>query len=187
APIIEYSKREFYEHELYPLRLANFSERLDPPLLDYLVGDARREGAINRAEIEFIVKDVRAFVADPKTQSRSIGIVSLLGEEQALQIWQRLTEVLSPDTLRRHAITCGDARQFQGRERDIMYLSMVCAPNDIGAALSRDTAAPRFNVAASRTHCPFCPASRGRPGPGYRPSHAVRIARRARLVRLAQR
>jgi len=150
APIIEYSKREFYEHELYPLRLANSSERLDPPLLDYLVGDARREGAINRAEIEFIVKDVRAFVADPKMQSRSIGIVSLLGEEQALQIWQRLTEVLSPDTLRRHAVTCGDARQFQGRERDIMYLSMVCAPNDIGAALSRDTAAQRFNVAASR-------------------------------------
>ncbi|MFZ0931371.1 MAG: AAA domain-containing protein, partial [Syntrophobacteraceae bacterium] len=31
APIIEYSKREFYNHELRPLRLPKASERLDPP------------------------------------------------------------------------------------------------------------------------------------------------------------
>ena len=67
-----------------------------------------------------------------------------------MQIWERLTEELPPEVLRRHAVTCGDARQFQGRERDIMYLSMVCAPNDIGAPLSRDVFAQRFNVAASR-------------------------------------
>ncbi len=150
APIIEYSKREFYDHELHPLRLAPSSQRLDPPLLDYFVSDGRRDGAINRAEAEFIVKDLKSLVADPKMHARSIGVVSLLGEEQAQHIWERLTQELSPDILRRHAITCGDARQFQGRERDIMYLSMVCAPNDIGAALSRDIFAQRFNVAASR-------------------------------------
>ena len=150
APIIEYSKREFYNHELHPLRLATASRRLDPPLLDYFIGDARRDGGINRAEVEFIVRDVVALAADPKMQARSIGVVSLLGEEQAMQIWERLTQELTPDVLRRHAVTCGDARQFQGRERDIMYLSMVCAPNDVGAPLSRDTFAQRFNVAASR-------------------------------------
>ncbi len=150
APIIEYSKREFYNHELHPLRLATASRRLDPPLLDYFVGDARRDGGINRGEAEFIVKDIVALVADPKMQSRSIGVVSLLGEEQAMRIWERLTQELTPEVLRRHAVTCGDARQFQGRERDIMYLSMVCAPNDIGAPLSRDAFAQRFNVAASR-------------------------------------
>jgi len=150
APIIEYSKREFYNHELHPLRLATASRRLDPPLLDYFVGDSRRDGGINRGEVEFIVKDVAALVADPKMQSRTIGIVSLLGEEQAMRIWERLTEELTPEVLRRHAVTCGDARQFQGRERDIMYLSMVCAPNDIGAPLARDAFAQRFNVAASR-------------------------------------
>ena len=150
APIIEYSKREFYNHELHPLRLATASRRLDPPLLDYFVGDARRDGGINRGEAEFIVKDIVDLVADPKMQSRSIGVVSLLGEEQAMRIWERLTEELTPEVLRRHAVTCGDARQFQGRERDIMYLSMVCAPNDIGAPLSRDAFAQRFNVAASR-------------------------------------
>jgi very-short-patch-repair endonuclease len=150
APIIEYSKREFYDHDLHPLRLATASRRLDPPLLDYCVGDARRDGGVNRAEVEFIVGDIKALAADPKMKSRSVGVVSLLGEEQSLRIWERLTEELTPEQLRRHAVTCGDARQFQGRERDIMYLSMVCAPNDVGAPLSRDTFSQRFNVAASR-------------------------------------
>jgi very-short-patch-repair endonuclease len=52
--------------------------------------------------------------------------------------------------MQRHDITCGDARTFQGKERDIMVLSMVSAPNEVGAPLSRDTFAQRFNVAASR-------------------------------------
>lgn len=150
APIIEYSKREFYDHELHPLRLASASQRLDPPLLDYFISDARREGAINRAEAEFIVNDIKTLVADARLQRRSVGVVSLLGEEQALLIWERLTQELSPEILRRHAITCGDARQFQGRERDIMYLSMVCAANDVGPPLAPQPHAQRFNVAASR-------------------------------------
>ena len=150
APIIEYSKREFYAHELRPLRLARSSERLDPPLLDYLISEARRENGVNRAEVEFIVGEIKALTADPKMHSRSIGVVSLLGEEQALRIWERLTQEVGPDAMRRHAVTCGDARLFQGRERDIIYLSMVSAPNEVGAPLSRDTFAQRFNVAASR-------------------------------------
>ena len=81
---------------------------------------------------------------------RSIGVVSLLGDKQALAIWERLTDELGPELMQRHHIACGDARTFQGKERDIMFLSMVSAPNDVGAPLSRDTFAQRFNVAASR-------------------------------------
>ena len=68
APIIEYSKREFYAHELRPLRLARSSERLDPPLID-LISDARRENGVNRAEVEFIVGEIKALAADPKMHS----------------------------------------------------------------------------------------------------------------------
>ena len=77
-------------------------------------------------------------------------MVSLLGEEQALKVWARLAEELGPQALQRHAVACGDARTFQGKERDIMFLSMVSAPNDVGAPLSREMFAQRFNVAASR-------------------------------------
>ncbi|HWA14440.1 MAG TPA: AAA domain-containing protein, partial [Burkholderiales bacterium] len=150
APIIEYSRREFYAHELRPMRLARLSERLDPPLIDYVIENGRREGGINLAEVEFIVGEIKAMTADPRLQHRTLGVVSLLGEEQALKAWERLTEELGPELMRRHAIVCGDARLFQGRERDVMFLSMVCAPNDVGAPLSREAFAQRFNVAGSR-------------------------------------
>ncbi len=150
APIIEYSKREFYAHELRPLRLPRPSERIDPPLVDVWIQNAERKDDVNAAEADYIVGEIRRIAADPRMQHRSIGVVSLLGESQALHIWERLVENLSPELLHRHAIACGDARTFQGRERDIMFLSMVSAPNAVGAPLSRDIFAQRFNVAASR-------------------------------------
>lgn len=150
GPIIEYSKREFYNHELRPLRMPRNSERLDPPLIDVVVEDGYRKGDVNLAEARFIVNEIKAIVSDPRMGGRSIGVVSLLADKQALLIWERLTDELGPEAMQRHRIACGDARTFQGKERDIMFLSMVSAPNEVGAPLSRDTFAQRFNVAASR-------------------------------------
>jgi very-short-patch-repair endonuclease len=150
APIIEYSKREFYNHELRPLRVPRGSERLDPPLVDVLVEDGYRKDDLNLAEMRFIVGEIKRIVSDPAMTDRTIGVVSLLGDKQAYAIWQRLIEEIGPEEMRRHRVECGDARAFQGKERHIMFLTMVSAPNEIGAALSRDTFAQRFNVAASR-------------------------------------
>ncbi len=148
--IIEYSKREFYNHELRPLRIPRNSERIDPPLIDVLIEDGFRNGDINRPEAEFIVQEIHQLVRDEKMAKRSIGVVALLGDKQAMYIWERLTDTLGPELMRQHHIACGDARTFQGKERNIMFLSMVAAINDSGAPLSRDTFAQRFNVAASR-------------------------------------
>ena len=151
GPIIEYSKREFYNHELRPLRIPKASERLDPPLIDVVVSDGfRNNGDVNLPEVRFIVDEIKTIVMDPKMTGRSIGVVSLLADKQALAVWERLTEELGPELMQRHRIACGDARTFQGKERDIMFMSMVSAPNRVGAPLSRDTFAQRFNVAASR-------------------------------------
>ncbi|MBX3674320.1 MAG: hypothetical protein KF776_15185 [Burkholderiales bacterium] len=150
APIIEYSKREFYDHELRPLRVPRFSERLDPPLVDVYVEDGFRTGDTNTGEAQFIVEEFGRLINDPRMQGRSIGIVSLIGSEQALFVWTRLTEEYGPDVLERFKVDCGDARTFQGKEKCVMFLSMVQAPNYPGAVLSRDTFAQRFNVAASR-------------------------------------
>lgn len=150
GPIIEYSKREFYNHELKPLRLPKTSERLDPPLIDIVVQDGYRNGDTNKAEARFIVDEIRRIVEDPAMEKRTIGMVSLLADKQALHVWGMLTEELGPELIARHRIACGDARTFQGKERDIMFLSMVVSPGEKFAALSRDTFAQRFNVAASR-------------------------------------
>jgi very-short-patch-repair endonuclease len=149
GPIIEYSKREFYNHELKPVRLPKFSERLDPPLVDVLVEDGFRKGDINIPEARFIVDEIKRICADEKMQRRTIGIVSLLGDKQALEIWKMIEAELGPEEIKRHEIACGDARTFQGKERDIMFLSMIVSPND-AHALTKDSAAQRINVAASR-------------------------------------
>ena len=152
GPIIEYSKREFYNHELRPLRMPNASERLDPPLIDVVVEDGYRRGDVNLPEARFIVDEIKAIVADPNMGGRSIGVVSLLADKQALEIWERLTAELGPEVMQRHRIACGDARTFQGKERDIMFLSMVSAPNEVPKPqpLSGIMYDHRFNVAASR-------------------------------------
>jgi very-short-patch-repair endonuclease len=49
----------------------------------------------------------------------------------------------------RRRFECGDARTFQGSERDIMFLSMVVDPASC-KALSGNLFEQRFNVAASR-------------------------------------
>jgi len=150
APIVEYSRREFYHGELLPLRLPPLAARLDPPLVDVLVEDGERRGDVNLPEARFIVDEIKRLLADARMSARSIGVVSLLGDEQALRIWEMLGEELGPETLQRYRIACGDARTFQGKERDVMFLSMVCAPNEVGAPLARESFAQRFNVAASR-------------------------------------
>jgi len=149
APIIEFSRREFYRDEIRPLRIPRPSERLDPPLVDILVHGATRRGHINEAEARAIVREIQAILVDPKCAGRSIGVVSLAGLEQAQHIFDVIRDVVPPEDVVARRITVGDARTFQGKERDIMLLSLVTTPDDkmtaTGAMYEQ-----RFNVAASR-------------------------------------
>ncbi|MCC3155982.1 AAA domain-containing protein [Hymenobacter sp. 15J16-1T3B] len=148
GPIIEYSKREFYDHGLNPLRLPKASERLDPPLVDVLVEDGVRLGDTNPAEARFIVEEIKALVADPAFTGRSIGVISLLADKQAQLIWAELEREIGLESMLRHQIACGDAHTFQGKERDIMFLSLVVSGKP--KALGHKDDERRFNVAASR-------------------------------------
>ncbi|MCC6825475.1 MAG: AAA family ATPase [Acidobacteria bacterium] len=147
--IIEYSRREFYNHEIVPLRIPKSSERIDPPLVDVLVEDGVRKRDENIAEATFIVEEIKKIINDPELAGRSIGVVSLLGNHQARLIYEKLKQEVGFETLGKHNIACGDPRTFQGNERDIMFLSMVASRGD-ASPLSRDTFAQRFNVAGSR-------------------------------------
>src|ERR1700680_1087794 len=80
----------------------------------------------------------------------SFGIVSLVGEDQALEIDRLLRTYLSPDVYERHRVLCGTPAQFQGDERDVVFISMVDTPT--GGPLPfryHQTIHQRFNVAAS--------------------------------------
>lgn len=150
GPIIEYSKREFYNHDLKPLRIPKASERLDPPLVDvYIANGHRNKENVNLPEAQFIIDEIKSIVSNPAFDGRTIGVVSLLGNKQAYKVMQMLNDELGEQIITRYKIECGDARAFQGKERDIMFLTMVASFGN-ARAQTKDTDAQRFNVAASR-------------------------------------
>lgn len=147
--IIEYSNREFYQGDIKPLRLPKGNERLDPPLIDVFVKGGFRKGDVNDPEARAIVDEVLSILADETLDGRSIGIVTLLGMEQAAYINKLINAEIPPTEIVARRIAVGPPPVFQGRERDIMLTSMVLAPGDRGAP-SRLEMEQRFNVAASR-------------------------------------
>jgi very-short-patch-repair endonuclease len=78
-----------------------------------------------------------------------------LGDEQALLIESILRHRLAPDLFAKHRLLCGNAAQFQGDERDVIFLSMVDGPPENGPLSYRDSGPKdlykkRYNVAVSR-------------------------------------
>lgn len=148
-PIIAYSNR-FYKGAIQPLRIPRASERLDPPLVDiYVPGAMRDKRECNKLEAEAIADEITAILRDERYAGRTIGVVSLLGMEQAKYIDSLVRDRCSAVELLQRDFDCGDARTFQGSERDIMFLSMVADPERCHP-LSGNAYDQRFNVAASR-------------------------------------
>ncbi|MDP3498168.1 MAG: AAA domain-containing protein [Candidatus Nitrotoga sp.] len=147
--IIEFSNREFYKGDIKPLRLPKASERLDPPLVDVFVKGGYRKGDVNDPEARAIINEIKAILEDATLVGRTIGIVTLLGTEQAAHITKLLNTEITPADIVARKIAVGAPPMFQGRERDIMLVSMVLAPGNPTAA-SRLDIEQRFNVALSR-------------------------------------
>lgn len=148
-PIIAFSNREFYQNEIRPLRIPKVSERLDPPLVDVFIKGGYRDRNINRPEARAIVDEIKRIIEQPLFAKRTLGVVSLLGADQAHHIFSLIKDEIPQEEILERKITCGDARTFQGKERDIMLLSMVATPEQSITATRRDIE-QRFNVAASR-------------------------------------
>lgn len=149
-PIIAYSNRVFYKGAIQPLRIPKGSERIDPPLVDvYVESGFRDRRDCNREEAEFIASEIAALLGDERFTGRSLGVVSLLGLEQAKLVDELVRGRCNAAELLRRRFECGDARTFQGSERDVMFLSMVVDRGNC-KALSGNKFEQRFNVAASR-------------------------------------
>ncbi len=149
-PIIRFSM-QFYNEPLTPLRIPKASEKLMPPLIDVYVKDGFRDERkkVNDIEAEAIISEIKQLVSDPKYNGRSIGIVSLIGAQQAKYIQDQLIVELGEDVYQDYQIACGDAATFQGKERDIMFLSMVVGAGQ-GAVMNKREYEQRTNVALSR-------------------------------------
>ena len=155
--IIGFSNRIAYEPDgvrLIPVRQFG-ADRLEP-VKPVFVSDGYEKGSsstrTNPAEIDAIVAQIEKCVADPAYDGRTFGVISLLGTGQAKAIEKALLDRIAPEEWAARELRCGDAADFQGSERDVVFLSMVAAPGPERrlAALTQTMYVQRYNVAASR-------------------------------------
>ena len=157
--IIGYSNWLSYDGKIKPLRAANDSNIL-PAVVNYRVDGGERSGKqkINEPEAKAIVALIRSCIEQPEYRGKTIGVISLLGADQAKLIESLIhaDDNISPSEIENRCILCGDSSNFQGDERDIIFLSMVDCPENPSETLrnlgygSNDAYRKRYNVATSR-------------------------------------
>ena len=154
--IIQFSNMISYDGRIKPLRDAS-RVHLRPHTVAHRVSGSSRDGKINRQEALAVASLVAAAIEQPEYkkndagQPLSFGVVSLVGDEQAIEIDNLIRARVSPDRYELHRVLCGNASQFQGDERDVVFISLVDTA-ERGALSLRDQELfkQRFNVAASR-------------------------------------
>jgi len=151
--IIRFSNDLCYtDTPLIPLRQYG-PDRL-PPLQRVFVEGGYVEGSNNRVrnllEAEAIVDKIVELCTDKRYSGKTMGVVVLQGDVQAKLIESLLLERLGAEEMERRRLICGNPYSFQGDERDVIFLSMVAAPNKRIGPLAKASDERRFNVAASR-------------------------------------
>ncbi|MFH8768699.1 AAA domain-containing protein [Streptomyces sp. NPDC017958] len=155
--IIGFSNELCYGGRLQPLRQYG-ADRL-PPLRAVHVADGWVEGSgqkqVNRPEADRLVDAVARCIADPAYAGRSMGVITLLGAGQKFLIEDLLADRIPLDERQRRRLRVGNAEEFQGDERDVVFIGTVASlagpdgPRRMGpysSALNRQ----HLNVAASR-------------------------------------
>jgi very-short-patch-repair endonuclease len=151
--IIHFSNKLCYNMGLKPLRESN-SSYLKPATISYRVTGASKDGKINEQEAITIVSLIVAACKLPVYKNKTIGVITLLRDEQALLIDQHLRKHLTDDEYTKRHIICGNPAHFQGDERDVIFLSLVDSTDNPPLAMRADGPdgmyKKRYNVAASR-------------------------------------
>jgi len=150
--IIRFSNSLSYADRMKPLREQG-SSPVAPAVVSYRVANGIRDGYVNRMEALTIASLIAAAIELDDYAGQTFGVICLVGSEQAVEIETHVRKYILPSLLEERRIICGNAAQFQGDERDVIFLSMVDSPKPEGGPHwlnQRQDAKQRFNVAASR-------------------------------------
>jgi len=155
SPIIQFSNELSYNGKIKPLR-DDSDVKIRPATVAYAVKSATKQGKANEAEAYAIASLLIAASEQPEYQDATFGVISMVGADQALSIEELLRRKMAPAEYVNRRVLCGDPAQFQGDERDVMFLSMVDISVGDGPLPLRGEEGhdqmfkKRFNVAASR-------------------------------------
>lgn len=147
AEIIEFSKYNFYDNLLKPLKQINTANRLEP-INAVFVKNSFLEDRIVYTEIESIKKHLIEIIKNPVYQNKTIGVVSLglsKHTEKLKDIKEDLSEQFGRDKLDEIKLIIEDSPKFQGDERDVMLVSLGVAL-DSEKLQSNDNPKPRAIV-----------------------------------------
>ena len=155
--IIGYSNRIAYEpHGITLIPVRQFGADRMRPFVVRHVADGFEEGTsgarVNRLEARALVDDLKECLNDPAFDGATMAVISLVGDKQAKYIESLLLAEVNADTWDARDLRVGTAPDFQGSERDVVFLSMVSsvAEGRRLASLTREMYVQRFNVAVSR-------------------------------------
>lgn len=154
--IIGFSNQLSYDGRIRPFRETS---RIFQPWVTVKVNGIREPGKKqNLMEAEYIVATLSACLEDPAYKGKSFGAISLLGEDQSKLIRELAVQELGINALEACDFLCGSPADFQGDERDVIFLSLVDSKDSLEAGRQMrlvseghagDTA-KRYNVAVSR-------------------------------------
>ena len=135
-PIIELSNSLCYAQggqRLQPVRVTEPGAL--PPLRHVRIAGRRTSaGGANVPEIDAIVERVVACVADSEYDDLTFGVVVVGPRPQAhiKRLRAKLLEALGPVQMEKRQIEVGSPAQYQGAERNVMFLSLVETPDANG-------------------------------------------------------
>lgn len=136
ADIFSFVNDNFYESSMIPLRAANLT--VDSSLVDVFIKKAVNENGVNEQEAEFILSEILSLIGDCETSGKikTIGVIALSSKNQAEFIYERLRSLLSYELLNKYKIAVGVPEDTQGRERDIVFISVGCTRSCVNCVYS---------------------------------------------------
>ena len=150
--IIRFSNRTFYDD-----RLKIMTERpaieTNASLTFHPVKGQRNETGHNEQEATTLIRDIRDQIEHEdrlgEAVRHSIGVISPF-RDQVDFIFSQLSEQLSTSDLERHRLRIGTPHEFQGEERDTMYVSLALDNDSHVGAFRFLERADVFNVLITR-------------------------------------
>jgi very-short-patch-repair endonuclease len=147
--IIEFSNQLSYRGSILPLRDASDVRRRPHVIAERVAG--HRDGMVNQAEADIIVSTILAACEFEEYQDATFGVISMLEDRQGRLIDSMLRQRMSPAEFERRRVLVGSPPQFQGDERQVVFLSLVDSPTGGPLPMRQDDRfKKRYNVAASR-------------------------------------
>ncbi|NFM15847.1 DUF559 domain-containing protein [Clostridium sporogenes] len=152
--IIQYSNLLSYNGQIKALRETS-EIKIKPPIVTYKVQDAVTVSKTNEKEIDAVVSLILACCEQKEYKGKDFGVITLKGDKQAALIDRKLQSKMDAKEYNKRNILCGNAANFQGDERDIIFLTMVDANDGEGPIRLQSVGndylyKKRYNVAVSR-------------------------------------